>query len=55
VVGAIQVTRGTYERIKDQFVCEPKGSVNVKGKGPVEVWHVLDETAVALSPRAAGG
>lgn len=41
--GAIQVTRGTYERIKDQFVCQSMGTVNVKGKGAIEVWHVLGE------------
>lgn len=47
--GAIQVTRGTYERIKDQFVCQPMGTVNVKGKGPIEIWHVLGETAGAAA------
>lgn len=43
--GAIQVTRGTYERIKDQFVCAPMGTVNVKGKGPIEIWHVMEESS----------
>jgi guanylate cyclase len=38
--GAIQVTRTTYELIKDEFVCEPRGSVMVKGKGEMEVWFV---------------
>ena len=38
--GVIQITRATYEQIKDKFVCEPKGSVIVKGKGEMEVWHV---------------
>jgi guanylate cyclase len=27
--------------VRDQFICEPRGVVNVKGKGEVEVWHVL--------------
>jgi guanylate cyclase len=48
--GAIQVTRGTYERIKDQFVCESMGTVNVKGKGQVEVWHVIGETTGTAPP-----
>jgi len=39
--GAVQITRATYELIKDQFVCEPRGTVNVKGKGEMEVWLVL--------------
>ena len=38
--GAVQITQTTYELIKDEFVCEPRGSVNVKGKGEMEVWLV---------------
>lgn len=39
--GAIQITRSTYELIHDDFVCEPHGTVFVKGKGEMEVWHVV--------------
>jgi guanylate cyclase len=39
--GIIQITRATYEIIKDEFICEPRGTVNVKGKGEMEVWHVV--------------
>jgi guanylate cyclase len=39
--GSIQITRATYELIKDEFVCEPRGSVDVKGKGEMEVWLVV--------------
>ncbi len=38
--GAIQITRATYDLIKDDFVCEPRGTVNVKGKGEMDVWFV---------------
>lgn len=38
--GAVQITQATYELIKDEFVCEPRGTVNVKGKGEMEVWLV---------------
>jgi len=38
--GAIQVTQTTYALIKDEFICEPRGAVNVKGKGEMEVWLV---------------
>ena len=38
--GAVQITRATHELIKDEFVCEPCGTVNVKGKGEMEIWHV---------------
>jgi len=38
--GAVQITQDTYELIKEEFVCEPRGTVNVKGKGEMEVWLV---------------
>jgi adenylate cyclase len=41
VSGTIQITRATYELIKDDFVCESRGTVDVKGKGDMEVWLVL--------------
>jgi hypothetical protein len=39
--GAVQITRATYELIKDEFVCEPRGTVDVEGKGEMEVWLVV--------------
>jgi adenylate cyclase len=42
--GAIQITRNTYELVKDQFVCEPRGTVVVRGASEIEVWHVLSRT-----------
>ena len=39
--GAIQITRNTFELIKDAFDCEPKGTVLVKGLDRMEVWHVI--------------
>jgi adenylate cyclase len=44
--GAVQITQTTYELIKDEFVCEPRGSVNVKGKGEMEVWLVISANVV---------
>lgn len=38
--GMIQITRETYELIKDEFLCEPRGTLDVKGKGEMEVWLV---------------
>ena len=35
---AIQITRHTYELIKDEFECEPRGALQVKGKGEMDVW-----------------
>jgi len=39
--GVIQITRATYELIKSEFLCEPRGMINVKGKGEMEVWSVV--------------
>ena len=44
--GAIQITRRTYELVKDDFVCEPKGMVTVKGAGEMEAWHVVGRRVV---------
>ena len=38
--GEIQITQSTYELIKNDFVCEPRGMIYVKGKGEMEVWHI---------------
>jgi len=35
---AIQVTRSVYEKLKDEFVFESRGTIEVKGKGGVEAW-----------------
>ena len=37
----IQITRSTWERVKDDFVTESIGFVEVKGKGQVETWHLI--------------
>jgi class 3 adenylate cyclase len=34
----IQVTRSVYEKLKDEFVFEARGTIEVKGKGVVEAW-----------------
>jgi guanylate cyclase len=43
--GKVQITLETYALIKDEFVCEPRGMVNVKGKGEMEVWYVVGAKA----------
>jgi len=39
--GSIQVTRATWELVRDEFETEPRGLVEVKGKGEVEAWYVV--------------
>ena len=38
--GRIQITRATYELLTDEFDCEPRGTIAVKGKGEVEAWYL---------------
>ncbi len=40
VVNEINVSGDTYHYIKDLFVCEPRGKINAKGKGEVEMFFV---------------
>jgi adenylate cyclase len=40
VPGKIQITRNTYELLKDDFVCELVGSIDVKGIGQMETWFL---------------
>ena len=39
----IQITRATYELVCDAFVCVPRGTLPVKGKGRMEVWHIIGQ------------
>jgi guanylate cyclase len=41
----IQITHATYELIKDEFVCEPRGTISVKGKGEMETWYLVGRRA----------
>jgi guanylate cyclase len=41
VPGEIQITRATYELLKDEFVCEPRGTIPIKGKGQMETWYLV--------------
>ena len=38
---AIQITRSTWELLRGDFVVEPLGLVDVKGKGAVETWRLV--------------
>jgi adenylate cyclase len=37
----IQITRQTWELLRDDFVTQPMGLVDVKGKGEVETWRLV--------------
>jgi adenylate cyclase len=52
--GRIQITRATYELLADEFECELRGPIAVKGKGEVEAWYLIgprgDRPSVADEP-----
>src|SRR5438309_5968860 len=52
--GQIQVTRATYELLKDEFVLQSRGTVAVKGKGEVETWYLVGLRETAEAGETAG-
>ena len=53
--GRIQITRATYELLGDEFPCEPRGTIIVKGKGAMEAWYLLGRPSGARLPAPAVG
>jgi guanylate cyclase len=47
--GRIQITRATYELLKDEFACEPRGFVPVRGKGEMETWYLVGRREVVAA------
>lgn len=43
VSGGIQVTASTYERLRDQYLFEPRGMISVKGKGEMMTYWLKSE------------
>jgi len=39
--GEIQITRATFELLQDGFICRPRGTIEVKGKGQMETWYLV--------------
>ncbi|MGH2382131.1 MAG: adenylate/guanylate cyclase domain-containing protein [Candidatus Limnocylindria bacterium] len=43
--GRIQITQATRDLLTDEFVCESRGSVSVKGKGEMPTWYLMGRRA----------
>lgn len=62
-VGQIQVPEDVYERLKDEFVLQERGRIEVKGKGLMRTWYLLgrrpaprDDSDLAIeTPRTTHG
>lgn len=39
--GCVQISRTTYEYLAPHFICQSQGSIAIKGKGAMEVWHLI--------------
>jgi adenylate cyclase len=51
--GRIQITRATKDLLADDFICEPRGPIPVKGKGEIEAWYLVGRRVTpAGEPRA---
>jgi adenylate cyclase len=57
--GRIQITRATYDLLADEFECEPRGTIAVKGKGEIEAWYLIrpkdDRLSAAELARSSSG
>ena len=51
--GKVNMSEDAYRRVKDLFVCEPRGKVSVKNKGEVEMYFV-EKIKPELSERGEG-
>ncbi|MGZ6545242.1 MAG: adenylate/guanylate cyclase domain-containing protein [Actinomycetota bacterium] len=51
VPGQIQVTARTAEALRPSFVLEPRGTIEVKGKGPLETFFLIGPAAQSARPR----
>ena len=51
--GRIQITRSTYELLNDEFVCQRRGTVSIKGKGEMETWYLVGRRESAQASLAA--
>jgi class 3 adenylate cyclase len=52
--GRIQVTRATYELLKDEFAFEARGTVDVKGKGHMETWYLIGPEPIMAAADGSG-
>jgi len=53
VPGQIQVTAATYDRLKDRYDFEPRGTIHIKGKGVMETYWLRGKkpAIAAIGPR----
>ena len=40
--GRVHISAATYDLIKDDFECDPRGEIRIKGKGMMETWFLAE-------------
>jgi class 3 adenylate cyclase len=53
VPGSIQISPPTYELVRDEFVCEPRGLIDVKGKGAMQTYLLISRRDASGADRFA--
>jgi class 3 adenylate cyclase/predicted metal-dependent HD superfamily phosphohydrolase len=53
VAGKINISAATYELVKDQFRCVPRGKVSAKGKGQIDMYFIGDSSGSTADFTAA--
>jgi class 3 adenylate cyclase len=54
VPGRVQVTHAVKERLAGSFHCEPRGLIDIKGKGPTPTYLLVGRSATATSAVGLG-
>jgi len=49
----IQISHATYELLRDEFACESRGTIAVKGKGEMPTWYLVGIAAASTAGGAA--
>jgi guanylate cyclase len=52
--GRIQITSATHDLLRDEFACERRGTVSVKGKGDMETWYLVGSRTASTDPVVGG-
>lgn len=50
VPGKIHISESTYQLIRSEFACTPRGTIEVKGSGTMNTWFLLGPLADAARP-----
>jgi class 3 adenylate cyclase len=46
--GKIQVSEEFYKHIKEDYQCEPRGQIEIKGKGPMNLYFLMKRKNSAI-------